>query len=104
MSGPKERATFSIDRAVKEELDTRIAKSGRSRFVEKLSPRHCDSKLLQISSNFWTASRGLRAAEKTVPTISGANGWSGMDDRSTSWKAGGSDRPRRIRPRKTVQE
>jgi metal-responsive CopG/Arc/MetJ family transcriptional regulator len=35
MSGPKERATFSIDRAVKEELDTRIAKSGRSRFVEK---------------------------------------------------------------------
>jgi hypothetical protein len=35
MSGPKERATFSIDRAVKEELDTRIAKNGRSSFVEK---------------------------------------------------------------------
>lgn len=35
MSGPKERATFSIDRAVKEELDTRITKSGRSSFVEK---------------------------------------------------------------------
>jgi hypothetical protein len=35
MSGPKERATFSIDRAVKQELDSRIAKSGRSSFVEK---------------------------------------------------------------------
>jgi hypothetical protein len=35
MSGPKERATFSIDRSVKQELDSRVAKNGRSSFVEK---------------------------------------------------------------------
>ncbi len=34
ISGPKERATFSLDRAVKEELDAKITKNGRSRFVE----------------------------------------------------------------------
>lgn len=34
-SGPKERATFSIDSGVKETLESQVPKSKRSRFVEE---------------------------------------------------------------------
>ncbi|TPI35413.1 hypothetical protein FJW07_23405 [Mesorhizobium sp. B3-1-9] len=34
-SGPKERATFSIDSAVKETLENQVPKNKRSRFVEE---------------------------------------------------------------------
>jgi len=34
-SGPKERATFSIDSSIKETLESQVPKSKRSRFVEE---------------------------------------------------------------------
>ena len=34
-SGPKERATFSIDSSIKEALESQVPKSKRSRFVEE---------------------------------------------------------------------
>ena len=34
-SGPKERATFSIDSTIKETLESQVPKSKRSRFVEE---------------------------------------------------------------------
>ncbi|WP_274627447.1 hypothetical protein [Arvimicrobium flavum] len=35
IDGPKQRATYSIDGAVKETLDERVPKSARSAFVER---------------------------------------------------------------------